>query len=172
MEILRNILKYTLVLLLITPSFSLAALTYSRSPSGSLPSNPVTVTVQVGAFSEYGLPANTRVYRISLDTDFEGTPIGKCYPVSTLSISETFNLPAGAEIKGVGIDGAVGSADPSDCDTGTTGFKYLEGYGQGTIFMVDGTSNELEMLLQLKIQLLRLQIRILELQIQMLIGQL
>lgn len=168
------------VLFSVWPLSVSAAVNYSRSPTGSSPASPVTVSVSVSGFFEYGLPPETRVYRLSLDTDFEGTPIGKCYPVSTLSISQTFILPAGGEVKGIGIDSAVGSGDLNDCDTGTTGFKYLEGEGTSVIFTAAGegatvsaaaaATNDLETIRQLKIQILELQIKILELQIKALLG--
>lgn len=137
----RNIEKLSAILaLFLYAPFVSAEVLYSRSPSGAVISNPVTFHVSFENFSDFGLPPETRRYRLYFDDDMEGGPFaGACrtVPVGSFSFLETVNVaPVPYFVKGVGIDGAVGTDDPNDCDTFTQPFVYLEGNGTSIIFTI------------------------------------
>src|SRR3989338_1405026 len=123
-----KIFLITLISVFAFPLYASAAITYSRSPQGTSITSPVTITVSVDSFSDYGLTPGVDQYYITLDDDYN--PQTECFPATQLSASAVFNLPLGDVSKGVLIVGFTGA-----CETGDEPY-YLEGNGESTVFTV------------------------------------
>lgn len=108
--------------LLIFPFSAIAAITYTRSPSGSLITSPFTISVTADSFSDYGLTPGVDRYYLTLDDDYN--PHTECFPSTQLSASATFDVPLGDVVRGVMLVGFTGF-----CETGDEPY-YLEGNGE------------------------------------------
>jgi len=89
-------------LFFILPTITFGAVTYSRSPSGTMPTSPITISVSFDDFaSDFGsLP---EYWTVGLDGDNSGTEIhavsSDCVAVTTTNANFVFgSLPVGGEV--------------------------------------------------------------------------
>ena len=92
---MRKIFLFAIFSFLVLPSISFGAVSYSRSPSGNPITSPVSISVSVDNFSDFGFdPAN--VYYQVVFNGYDGSDIaGQCRPSTILSFQESFELLAG-----------------------------------------------------------------------------
>jgi len=120
------------------PFLALAALTYSRNPSGSTPSSPLTFAVSADDYTaDFGLSAGVSPYwgllvENSLTNDNNTT---ECVDSNTLSHTFNISLPTGTTITDVTVFGSTDANCNAGTDTGEA-YTYLEGDGTTVIFTV------------------------------------
>ena len=127
----KNLLTryYLFAFILISlPAVASAAITYTRSPSGASVASPVTVTVSVDRFEDFGFSPEKNRWQILLDDIYN--PQSACFPSTQLSATIVFNLPVDDVARGVQ---AVGYRD--ECYNNDEPYD-LEGNGTGVIFRV------------------------------------
>ena len=121
------------------PSSNVFYSSYSRTPNGSRITGPVSISVSVDSFDDFGFNSGCGLNSQSCDfwgvrvTDFDNKSFNsKCVSNETLSHTFTFDLPAGSYIE---IMAYAGHTQES-CERGGEMSKFLEGNNSGEIFTV------------------------------------
>ncbi len=87
-------------------SFPVSALTYSRIPTGSTPTSPITITVNIDDISELymGSNSNPTIWSVGVfDNDALWQSADNCNSVDDLSGVFTITLPVGTGVNGVDL---------------------------------------------------------------------
>lgn len=103
------ILSLASILLLVLFSLSLgnyanAGITYSRTPSGTEITSPISINASFTDISDFGF-TNTNYYQIVITADVGSDKFGTCNPVSENTISKNFNVNVGDIYSGIQIYG-------------------------------------------------------------------
>ena len=114
---------------------------YNRTPSGSSIMGPVSISVSVDSFDDFGFSSGCGLNSQSCDfwgirvTNFDNNPFNsKCVSKETLSHTFAFDLPEGSYIE---VMAYVGHTQES-CERGGEMSKFLEGDSSKEIFTVTG----------------------------------
>jgi hypothetical protein len=127
----------TILFFVLTPLSAFASLNYSRIPTGTTPTTPITISITADNVSDLGLGSSSYwITGIYSTADFEDF-LGVCRPISELSVSDSFALPVGYTAGAVIISGS----DTSNCVTGIEE-NYLEGeYGASNLIFTITTAS-------------------------------
>lgn len=93
---------------------ALAAVTYTRTPSGTSITSPVTFTVSVDNFSDFGFNPNTNFWGVGMNDLFNPNGLmTDCVASTTLSHTFTLSIPVGDSIS---LILALGPIVPQNCN--------------------------------------------------------
>lgn len=92
---MRKIFFIFNILFLGLTSSAFATINYSRSPSGTPIISPVSVSVSVDNFSDFGFDSANIYYQVVFNGYDSGDILGQCRDSTDLSFEETFNIPTG-----------------------------------------------------------------------------
>lgn len=105
--------------------FSVSAFTYSRTPVGENPSNPIILNLTFENFSEFDLGEGINSFGFVFNED--NVPRGNCYSIANNNISENFNFIEDYEVYFVGL--------MAFSDENCTGENYVGYYPLGDSFV-------------------------------------
>jgi len=134
----KNNIIVALLLAAFLPVTASAAITYSRSPSGSGDVEaPITITWSFDDITDFGAEhTGNTVYYITLDDDFNPVypSAGNCYNATTEK-SGSIQIDAPDVSFPDPVKGVMLISFPAICESGDTPY-YFEGTGASTIFTI------------------------------------
>lgn len=146
-KIIFNFINWEILffLLIATTPTAFATIHYSRTPSGTEITSPVSVSVSVDSFSDFNMRGDINYWYLVVargGLEF----FSSCVATTTLSLSNNFNIPIGTEIQYVGVYGVVsvlscvGADDGVNFETGSPLFTIISGSQFSNFHIISGTS--------------------------------
>lgn len=130
---MRKIVFISGILFFGLTSSALAAVNYSRSPSGNPITSPVTINVSVDDFSDFGFTENINSWLILMQSQEEWEEFSDCYSSDTLSVSNIFSIPVGEQVAVIVIRGYEQNCEGSE-------YQYELEYNSGELIFTSSGS--------------------------------